>query len=293
MKTIVELMTKSPIVIPVANEIQKTIEQFLELGITSAPVLDNYGKLAGMITEINLITAYFRAETKKDGKNKLVHHPDLLDPIETISETDSISETVKKMVKSKNHRIVVLDKYDKVIGIVSPKDVLKAVTGNLNKMTKGQRELQEAKESVKAISSQLENAQQVIAKLQGYLQEAPYMIHSVNEKGVIILTNAKIESTLGYAPGELEGKTIYDLYTKDHAEEARIGLKRLVKEGRMDPILTSMKKKNGDAVPVETISTALTNQKGEFIGTITMSRTVTNEMLKSLADAFSEPPPYR
>lgn len=286
-------MTKDPIVVPISNEVLKTIDLFLESGITSAPVVDNFGKLAGMVTEISLITSFFRVETRKDGKNKIVHHADLLDPIEAIRETDTITDTIRKMVTGKNHRVVVLDKHDKIIGIVSPKDILRAVTGNIHRMTKGQRELQEAREHVKRVSSELENAQQAISKLQGYLQEAPYMIHSVDEKGVIILTNAKIEETLGYSAGELDGKTISDLYTSDHIEEARLGLKQIMKEGRGETVLTSMRKKNGNAVQVEAVSTALLNQKGEFVATITMSKTISNEMLKSLADAFSDPPPGR
>lgn len=292
MKTIPELMTKDPVVIPVANDIQKTIELFLEVGMTSVPVIDNYGKLVGTLTEMNLITAFFRLETRKDGKDKIIHHVDLLEPIETATETDLLSDLIKKMVKAKSHRVVVLDKRGRVVGIISPKDVLKAVTGNSARLTKSQRELQEAREHVKRVLGELENAQQVIGKLQGYLQEAPYMIHSVDSRGKVILSNVRIEAALGYGPGQMNGMLIDELYTADHLDDARAGLRQIMQEGRIDPLRTTMRKKNGDALQVETMSTALHNQKGEFLATITMSRPVTNDMFNSLADAFSESAPF-
>lgn len=291
MKSIADLMTREPIVVPISNEIPKTIDTFLEIGMTSAPVVDNFGKLAGMITEMNLITAFFRIQTRKDGKDKIVYHADLLEPVETVRDTDTLSETVKRMVRAKHHRVVVLDKHDRVVGIISPKDVLKAVTGNQGKLTRSQKELQEARDHVKKVTSELETAHQMVNRLEGYLHEAPYMIHSVDARGKILMMNSRMETALGYARGALIGKGLDELYTIDFVDEAKAGLRQIVQEGHLDPVVTSVKKKNGDAFRIETVSTALHNQKGEFVATITMSRPVGHDMLSTLADAFSEPPP--
>lgn len=284
-------MTREPIVIPISNEIPKTIDTFLEIGMTSAPVVDNFGKLAGMITEMNLITAFFRLQTRKDGKNKIVFHADLLEPVEAVRDTDTLSETIRRMVKAKHHRVVVLDKHDRVVGIISPKDVLKAVTGNHGKLTKSQRELQEAREHLKKVASELETAHQMVHRLESYLHEAPYMIHSVDARGKILMMNSRMEAALGYPTGALIGKTIDDLYTLEYVDDAKAGLRLIVQEGHIDPVVTAVKKKNGDALRIETVSTALHNQKGEFVATITMSRVVGHDMMSTLADAFAEPPP--
>lgn len=283
MPEIVDLMTVKPIIIPSSHTISEALHVFIENGMTSAPVVDAHGEILGLLTELGLIRGYFRLHSKTGQKEHLAYHMDILEPCQTIQEDAHVQETVKLLLKTPTHRVVVLDKHKKITGIISPKDILRVFTGERDKKSRIQRDLQETRDNLRQLTGQLKDAEEIISRYHGYFENAPFMIHSVNEEGKIVLANRRLSEALGYKPSELVGKTIKDLFDEENYNKAMNGLKKLMLEGVHPAVVTVMKCKDGSTMRVEACSTTLRSEKGDFIATITMSRRLASDnMLRAL-----------
>ncbi len=274
-------MTRDPFVLHASTNLEDSIKSFCELGITSAPVIDVYGDIKGLITELGLIRLYFRVHGKGETKDQIAYHFDLLEKAETVTEDTPINDTIKSLLQSHIHRVVVLDKHKKIIGIISPKDLLKVFNGDSE--SRLQKDLKVAREDLKKTVGKLKDSEDLSNRYFSYLESAPFMIHSVNEEGRVIMANKRLSTALGYEPGELIGKSLLDLFEGDNGNKAMVGLKALMKDGIHPPVITAMIRKDKSAVRVEAVSTALYNELGDFVGTITMSRSLASDnMLRAL-----------
>ncbi|MCB0357915.1 MAG: CBS domain-containing protein, partial [Bdellovibrionales bacterium] len=275
MKTAKDLMTKDPILVQSGSDVRDQLKQFLENDISSAPVVNPLGEILGALNEVGLIKSYLLNKIKhKDNNMKVIHHKELLDPIEIVKESRPATEVIRIMIHSPNHRVVVVNNMNQVTGVISPKDILKFLAGedSENKLLKD--ELKETQDKLEALQQKLEDMQMVLTNYQDLYQDAPTMMHSVDAKGTITMANKKIHNVLGYDDNELIGKTIFDLYAKNCHGQATQGLKTIMKDGFHNSTYSTMITKDGGKVRVDVVSTALRDKYGKFIGTISASRPI-------------------
>jgi predicted transcriptional regulator len=123
-----DLMTKDPIVIQSGWEIREAIHVFQEHNIHSAPVVTPLGEVLGMMTELSLVKASLRNYLDSGKSEKVVHHSDILEAAFFVNEEDSVGEVVKAMFQAPHHRILVMNKNKKIVGFISPKDIIGFVT---------------------------------------------------------------------------------------------------------------------------------------------------------------------
>src|SRR5690606_3694041 len=109
--------------------------------------------------------------------------------------------------------------------------------------------------------------------------DSPYMMHSVDAEGKILMANAKIHHTLGYGLNELVGQPLSILYPKSELHEAWSGLEQIKNTGHHHMTYSTMQRKNGEKIRIDISSSALKNTSGEFVGTISISREVDAEEL--------------
>lgn len=92
--------------------------------MSGLPVINNDNKVVGVITEFDIIRAI------KAGKNiRNLTAEDIMtkNPI-TVNEDTPVNEIVDILETKNIIRVPVVDKYSKLIGIVSRRDILKGVT---------------------------------------------------------------------------------------------------------------------------------------------------------------------
>ncbi|QKQ99706.1 CBS domain-containing protein [Metallosphaera tengchongensis] len=92
-------------------------------GIRGAPVLDDAGNVAGIITTADLMRAFY--EGNFDAKVTEYMKKEVI----TIREDDDIMEAVKKMVTYNVGRLLVMDPVNRVSGMVTRTDILKSIAG--------------------------------------------------------------------------------------------------------------------------------------------------------------------
>lgn len=266
-----EIMTPNPLMLGSGMDILDAVEFFNRHHISSAPVQNPLGEILGQLTEIDLVKALVRYRASSD-YCKVIHAESFFEPVYFVQDTDNVATVLKTMVRAPSHRVLVKDKNGKVGGIIAPKDLLRTIQGGgvasravADEVKSLQRELEEMRGQLQEMTSYLQTYDTVF-------QSGLFGLHSADKNGKIVFANERLHETLNYPPGELIGKTIFELYPKEMHDNARRGLSRVMEEGRHALTFSTMHTKEGQLVKVDLASAALKDEVGRFIGTFTVSR---------------------
>lgn len=99
---------------------QDTLEFLMLLGISGCPVIDEAGKMVGVVTIRDLIA--------EDGGNEVIRR--ISEPVLTIDLNATVEEAGKKLSEYHAHRLVVTDDKGRAVGLVSAVDLVAALVGS-------------------------------------------------------------------------------------------------------------------------------------------------------------------
>ena len=111
--TVAEVMTKNPITCFVPSSVEKAVKILTKKNITVMPIVDSEGKYAGVLSRRDIFKNVEETQTAI-----VMRTP------EPIRETDPISKAAKEMVKEGKRHLVVVNESRKVVGIVTPQNLL-------------------------------------------------------------------------------------------------------------------------------------------------------------------------
>ncbi len=150
-KTVADVMSRDPIVVRRETPLQEAIQILAEKRISGLPVVDDAGKLVGIISEADLMwqetgitppayimfldsviylqnpATYERDLHKALGQN--VGDAMSKNPITT--KSDTLLKQAAKIMSDRNvHRLPVLDSEEKVVGILTRGDIIRAMAAS-------------------------------------------------------------------------------------------------------------------------------------------------------------------
>ncbi len=150
-----DIMTTKVITISKDTTIGELSRILLKNKISGLPVVDDEGKLIGMVTDADIITEdmepmspiYFDPliisyafienfeKYQKDAKEYLETKVEeiMAKRVKSVKKETPVSEIARIMVKDKINRIPVIDEKNKVIGIVARADIIKSMVGDAEK----------------------------------------------------------------------------------------------------------------------------------------------------------------
>lgn len=279
-----DFMTPNPLTIPSSLSLADAAKALFESGYSSVPVLENMGTPLGFLSEFSLIRSFLKLHQMKDkSKDQVYHFREYLEPLATVNHEADLNEAIRVLFSNTFHRALVEGPNGKIVGMVSPKDVLMVLTNKRHSLSKLESELADTQKQLRNISGKLKDAEEILSRYHSYLENAPFHIHSINEEGKVIFANQSLRKALGYEPQEIVGLKLDQLYVEEHAPGALSGLKKVMKSGAHEPVITSMRCKDGSEYRIEAISSALRATDGSFIATVTMSRRLSSDnMLRAL-----------
>ena len=122
--SIKEFMAKQLITFQSDTPIETAMESFLENKISGAPVLDNQGKLVGVLSEKDCMRTLFESSYYNNlgGFVKEYMSTDL----KTINIHDTLSNVADEFIKSRFRRFPVMEG-NKLVGQISRRDILRAI----------------------------------------------------------------------------------------------------------------------------------------------------------------------
>lgn len=258
------IMHRSTPVLPFSATIPEAIEFLKAQPKGFAIVQASADRFHGVLTEAQLMRIFLRYQAHPE-RETLILYRDLFEPAQLIHEDEYFPEIVKKLVSAAGNRVFVIDKRSDVVGYITAKDILPYFSP---RGADGQAEL----EGGEALKSN-------IYLYESFFIKSPFMMHSVNREGVIQMANEVLHRVLGYEFGELTGRTIFDIYPKEHHAKAEAGLKTILNQGYHTAVAAEMLDREGKSVAVEMVSRVLTDQRQSPVGTMTVSRPLDMNLL--------------
>lgn len=152
-KTVADVMSHDPIVVKPETPIKEAIKILAERRISGLPVVDNAGKLVGVISETDLLwqetgveppvyimfldsVIYLENPARHDKElhkalGQTVEEVMSADPV-TVSPDQPLRKAAKLMQEKSIRRLAVTDETGKVIGILTPGDIVRAMAAKLD-----------------------------------------------------------------------------------------------------------------------------------------------------------------
>ena len=124
MTTVSALMTKDPIVIRSSSMPKDVLVIFLESKVSGLPVLNPSGAILGFLNEGALVKILLQQAKTKDVQ-PIARYENFFTKAPSVLPTDLLPAVIKAMFESPSNRVLVSDSAGKLVGIISPKDVLR------------------------------------------------------------------------------------------------------------------------------------------------------------------------
>ena len=122
--SIKEFMAKQLITFQSDTPIETAMESFLENKISGAPVLDDQGKLVGVLSEKDCMRTLFESSYYNNLGGFVREY--MSTDLKTINIHDTLSNVADEFIKSRFRRFPVMEG-DKLVGQISRRDILRAI----------------------------------------------------------------------------------------------------------------------------------------------------------------------
>ena len=106
------------------TEILRAVHTLVDRDIAGAPVLDEDGRLVGILTEKDCMKAAVNATYYTDFAVRVSDF--MSTDVETVSPDDGIVDIAKKFIESRYHRYPVIEN-SRLVGQISRRDVMRAI----------------------------------------------------------------------------------------------------------------------------------------------------------------------
>lgn len=106
------------------TEIVRAVHTLIKKNISGAPVVDEDGRLIGMITQIDCLKVVLNAAYHSEYGGTVAEL--MSAEVETMDPETSMIDAAKQFLKQHYHRYPVLDQ-GKLVGLISRRDVLRAL----------------------------------------------------------------------------------------------------------------------------------------------------------------------
>src|SRR6266540_2849224 len=124
--TVESLMTRSPVVVTEEDAIAGVAELLAGYEITGLPVVDDGDRLIGVISQTDLVR--LRGSTLPwTGWHGLMVRDLMTKPARTISGSAQLDEAARRMTTDHVHRLVVVDRRQTPIGVISDSDIVREI----------------------------------------------------------------------------------------------------------------------------------------------------------------------
>lgn len=118
-----DIMTESVVVLAENTALMEAATTLSNMGVTGAPVCDPQGRVIGVVSKSDII-----ARMTSGASGSELHVGDLMSTkVFSVRPEEPLGRAVRQMVSENVHRIMVVDEEQKLLGILTPMDVLKAL----------------------------------------------------------------------------------------------------------------------------------------------------------------------
>jgi CBS domain-containing protein len=121
-----DVMNKNLVVLRADTTVEQAIRSLLEHHVSGAPVVDQQGRLVGIVSEFQLLEAIYRPEVKREQVCDL-----MTKDVITVPENATLSEVANLLLLHRIRRVLVV-RDGKMVGIIARRDLLRCVVDTEN-----------------------------------------------------------------------------------------------------------------------------------------------------------------
>ena len=127
--TVSKIMTKDPTQLRETSSVAYAIQMFDRFGFSIAPVVNDQNQLVGILSKNDLFhkLAQKRFQSIEIFENILVSEMMYTGDLISVRETASAQDAADLMLKNHLHHMFVTDATQKIVGVISSYDMMKAV----------------------------------------------------------------------------------------------------------------------------------------------------------------------
>ncbi|WP_345006182.1 CBS domain-containing protein [Streptosporangium album] len=126
-----EMMTTDVITVGPTDPVRRAVRTLYEHGVTAAPVLDERGRLVGIVSEMDLLRGEFERDPRSSARIVLGHSAPvpytvadvMTSEVTTVAETTDVTAAIDLMV-CKRVKSLPVSRNGRVVGMLSRRDLL-------------------------------------------------------------------------------------------------------------------------------------------------------------------------
>jgi signal-transduction protein with cAMP-binding, CBS, and nucleotidyltransferase domain len=138
-----EIMSERVETINLSNTAQESAIKMSDRNVSSLVVLDNNGRAIGIITERDLVR---RVCTKDVSSSSMSVENVISSPVKAVSPETPVDDVADVMVSNKVRHVLIVDKNQKPVGVISATDIVAYVRENSQNVAKISSDVIEALE---------------------------------------------------------------------------------------------------------------------------------------------------
>ena len=156
--------------------------ELIDSGQRAAPVVDNKGALAGIVTDYDIMRRGAESRILKDTNVRRIM---TRNPI-SVQKTDSIGKARSLMRKNNIGRVLVVDEMDNLVGIVTGGDILRKIYKPKRRMTSGELKGEKVTRMEQSVTL-IMNSPVITADADANLAEVAHLLQKYDMRGVPIV----------------------------------------------------------------------------------------------------------
>jgi CBS domain-containing protein len=158
------------------------IVELIDSGQRAAPVIDDHGALAGIVTEYDIMARGADSRLLKEAEVRRIMDRDPM----CVQKTDSIGKARSIMTKNNIGRVLVVDEMQNLVGIVTGMDILKKVYKPKRRMTAGEFKGEKITRMEQPVTV-IMNAPVITAEIDASLADVAKLLQQHDIRGVPIV----------------------------------------------------------------------------------------------------------
>jgi CBS domain-containing protein len=122
-----DIMSTKLVVVHSDTSIEEAVKLLVNNKITGLPVVDDDGRMVGILSEYDVICAVANAKNAANSSESLRRPVEYTKQLISVKESESLTVILTKFIDQKVRRLPVLDQQEHLVGMITRRDIMRVL----------------------------------------------------------------------------------------------------------------------------------------------------------------------